>query len=64
MRDQLLRHLRNKYETEIEIAKTNIEMFLASPQGVAEHIEYSQTVEKELEKISRANDMLEALASL
>lgn len=64
MRDQLLRHLRNKYETEIEIAKTNIEMFLASPQGVAEHIEYTQTVEKELEKISRANDMLEALARL
>jgi hypothetical protein len=64
MRDQLLKQLKSKYETEIEIAKTNIEMFLASPQGVAEHIEYSQTVEKELEKISRANDMLEALARL
>jgi hypothetical protein len=30
-------------------------------QGVAEHIDYSETVEKELEKISHAKDMIEAL---
>jgi hypothetical protein len=57
----LLNNLKAKYENEINISKTNIEMFLASPQGVAEHIDYSETVEKELEKIAHAHDMLEAL---
>ena len=45
----------------MQIAKCNIDIFLASPQGVAEHIDFSETIEKELEKIAHANDMLEAL---
>ena len=57
-------NLKAKYENEINIAKTNIKIFLASPQGVAEHIDYSETVEKELEKIAHAHDMLEALEQL
>ena len=60
----LLNNLKAKYENEINISKTNIEMFLASPQGVAEHIDYSETVEKELEKIAHAHDMIEALEQL
>jgi len=60
----VLTNLKAKYENQINISKTNIEMFLASPQGVAEHIDYSETVEKELEKIAHAHDMLEALAEL
>ena len=60
----IVENLKAKYETEINIAKTNIKIFLASPQGVAEHIDYSETVEKELEKIAHAHDMLEALAHI
>jgi len=60
----VLTNLKAKYENQINISKTNIEMFLASPQGVAEHIDYSETVEKELEKIAHAHDMIEALAEL
>lgn len=62
--NRLLDNLRSKYENQIEISKTNIELFLASPQGVAEHIDYVETVEKELEKIAHAHDMLEALDEL
>jgi len=60
----VLTNLKAKYENQINISKTNIEMFLASPQGVAEHIDYSDTVEKELEKIAHAHDMIEALEQL
>jgi NAD+--asparagine ADP-ribosyltransferase len=60
----LLNNLKAKYENEINISKTNIEMFLASPQGVAEHIDFAETVEKELEKIAHAHDMIEALEQL
>ena len=61
---KVLDNLKAKYENEINISKTNIEMFLASPQGVAEHIDFTETVEKELEKIAHAHDMIEALAEL
>ena len=57
----MVNNLKNKYQNQIDIAKINIAMFLANPQGVAEHIDFSATVEKELEKIAHANDMLEAL---
>jgi len=60
----VLNNLKAKYENQINISKTNIEMFLASPQGVAEHIDFTETVEKELEKIAHAHDMIEALAEL
>jgi hypothetical protein len=64
MKAQIVNNLKSKYQNQIDIAKTNIDIFLASPQGVAEHIDFSETIEKELEKIAHANDMLEALAHL
>jgi hypothetical protein len=60
----IINNLRAKYENQIEISKTNITLFINNPQGVAEHIDYSETVEKELEKIAHAHDMLEALDEL
>ncbi len=64
MKVQIVNNLKSKYQNQIDIAKTNIDMFLASPQGVAEHIDFSETIEKELEKIAHANDMLEALSHI
>jgi len=64
LRSVILNNLRAKYQNQIEISKTNVSLFLANPTGVAEHIDYSETVEKELEKISHAHDMLEALDQL
>ena len=64
MKQQVLNNLTVKFENQISTAKTNIDIFLANPQGVAEHIDFSATVEKELEKIAHATDMLEALDHL
>ena len=61
MKETLINNLKAKYINQIQISKTNIKLFLASPQGVAEHIDFSETVEKELEKIAHANDMLESI---
>lgn len=61
MKDLIINNLRNKYQNQIDVAKTNIDIFCNNMQGVAEHIDYSETVEKELEKISHAQDMIEAL---
>jgi hypothetical protein len=57
----ILNNLRAKYQTQVDTAKTNIDIFLANPQGVAEHIDFAETVERELAKIAHACDMLEAL---
>ena len=64
MKAQIVNNLKDKYQNQIDTAKTNIDIFLASLQGVAEHIDFTETVEKELEKIAHANDMLEALGHL
>jgi hypothetical protein len=61
MKETLINNLKAKYINQIQISKINISLFLASPQGVAEHIDFSETVEKELEKIAHANDMLESI---
>ena len=60
-RDLIIENLKKKYSNEIDIARTNIEIFLSSPQGVAEHIDYSETIEKELQKIAHASDMIESI---
>ena len=61
MTNVILNNLIAKNQSQIEISKTNITLFINNPQGVAEHIDYSETVEKELEKIAHAHDMLSAI---
>lgn len=60
----IINNLKEKYENQIQIHRTNIKLFLANPQGVADHINYTETVEKELDEIAKAMDMLEALETL
>ena len=56
--------LRLKLQGEIESHKTNLRTFLANPIGVAEHIDYVETAEKELEKLAHAQDKLSSLKDL
>tara|TARA_B100000214_G_scaffold99638_1_gene69388 strand:- start:177 stop:365 length:189 start_codon:yes stop_codon:yes gene_type:complete len=51
-----------KLEGEVYQAETNIRIYLSSPtQTVADHIDYTGTLEKELEKLSSAKEKLEAI---
>ena len=53
-----------KLEGEVEVAKADLRTFLASPIGVAEHIDYVITAEKKLEALAHAEDKLESLTNL
>jgi len=60
----IIKNLKNKYQNEIDTAKTNIEIFLEKSVGVAEHIDFATTINTELEKIAHAKDMIEAIEEL
>ena len=53
--------LKNKLEGDIAVAKTNIEIYMTNTVGIGEHIDIVETVEKELDKLSAAEDKLETL---
>ena len=53
--------LKKKLEADIELARSDLEVFLNNPIGVAEHIDYIATAEKKLEHLAHAEDKLESL---
>jgi len=58
---KLLETLKHKYEAEIAVHKNNVETFLSNNVGVADHINYAETVEKELEEIAKYKDLVSAI---
>ena len=56
--------LKKKLEAEVELARSDLEVFLNNPIGVAEHIDYVITAEKKLEALAHAEDKLESLTKL
>ena len=56
--------LKKKLEAEVELARSDLEVFLNNPIGVAEHIDYVDTAEKKLDKLAHAEDKLESLLKL
>ena len=53
-----------KLEGDIQVAKTDLKVFLEKPIGVAEHIDYVITAEKKLDALAHAEDKLESLLKL
>ena len=53
-----------KLEGDIAVAEADLKTFLASPIGVAEHIDYVITAEKKVEILANAKDKLEAITNL
>ena len=58
---KILHILKHKYEAEIAVHKNNVETFLSNNVGVADHINYAETVEKELEEIAKYKDLVSAI---
>ena len=58
-----LKTLELKYESEIESAKANLIPYLGDipPVGIGEHSDLTETVEKEIQKIANAQEMLDAI---
>jgi hypothetical protein len=53
-----------KLEGDVAVAEADLRTFLASPIGVAEHIDYVDTAEKKTGKLAEAKDKLEAIKNL
>ena len=53
-----------KVEADIEMGKAELNTFFENPQGVAEHIDYIETVEKKVQALALARAKLDALKSL
>ncbi len=61
MRDELLKASRLHFRAHVEKHRINVENLLRNSQGVADHPDIMDTIEKELEEISKYNDLLEVL---
>ncbi len=61
MRDELLKASRLHFRAHVEKHRVNVENLLNNSQGVADHPDIMDTIEKELEEISKYNDLLEVL---
>ena len=53
--------LKKKLQGDIAVHKTNIQIYMNNTVGIGEHIDIVETVEKELDKLSAAEDKLETL---
>ena len=57
----ILKSLRTNYESEIDCARTNIEVYLNYPAGVAEHPDIVASVNGQLEIMAESRDKLQEL---
>ena len=61
MREQIIEALKKHAEGHIEKHKTNVEVLMQKPAGVAEHPDHLATIEKELAVIAEYDDQIEML---
>ena len=61
LREDLLRASRIHFEAHIEKHRINVENLLSNSQGVADHPDIMDTIEKEMEEISKYHDLVEVL---
>ena len=52
---------RKHAEAEIELYKTNIEVYMKNVIGIGEHSDIIETIQKELDSMATAHDRLEML---
>mgnify|MGYP006223553175 CR=1 FL=1 len=53
-----------KIEADIEMGKAELKTFFDNPQGVAEHIDYIETVEKKVEALAKAQSKYKTLIAV
>ena len=61
-RNELINASKIHFEAHIEKHRINVENLLQNSVGVGEHADIMDTIEKELEEISKYHDLLEVLA--
>ena len=61
-RNELINASKIHFEAHIEKHRINVENLLQNSVGVGEHADIMDTIEKELEEISKYHDLLEVLS--
>ena len=61
LRQNLINAAKKHAEAEIELHKTNIEVYMEKVVGIGEHSDIVQTIQKELDAMATAHDRLEML---
>ena len=61
LRADLIKASRIHFEAHVEKHRINVENLLQNSQGVAEDPDIMDTIEKELDEISKYNDLLDVL---
>tara|TARA_B110000211_G_scaffold128678_1_gene147831 strand:- start:1690 stop:1896 length:207 start_codon:yes stop_codon:yes gene_type:complete len=61
LKQQMINAARKHAEAEIELHKTNVEVYMQKVVGIGEHSDIIETIQKELDKMASAHDRLEML---
>lgn len=61
LKQQMINAARKHAEAEIELHKTNIEVYMQTVVGIGEHSDIIETIQKELDAMATAHDRLEML---
>ena len=61
LRDQMIAAATKHAEAELELHKTNIEVYMQKVVGIGEHSDIIETIQKELDAMASAHDRLEML---
>jgi hypothetical protein len=61
MRKEIIKALKQNFESQILIHKINVDVILSKPMAIPEHTDLMDSIEKEIEKMSEYMDKLEAL---
>jgi len=61
LREQMINAARKHAEAELELNKTNVEVYMQKLVGIGEHSDIIGTIQKELGAMAAANDRLEML---
>ncbi len=61
LREQMLNAARKHAEGDLELHKTNIEVYMQKVVGIGEHSDIIETIQKELDQMAAADDRLEML---
>ena len=59
--EELMNALKKKYESEVDIAKATIQIYLDKPVGIGEHAQFAEEIDKQLEAISCACDKIKVI---
>ena len=61
LREQMIAAATKHAEAELELHKTNIEVYMQKVVGIGEHSDIIETIQKELDAMAAAHDRLEII---